>query len=348
MIYIHSLQECRKAFLSITSTIREAAQSLTNSSLRICLVVDQDYRLLGVVSDGDIRRGLLKGVEMNSSIASILNTKPLVAPIGMPEEVINRIMIANNIYTVPELDDKNCISALFTIGENVQFSGDLKMVIMAGGKGTRLRPYTHTCPKPMLPIKGKPMLEHIITQAKLEGINKFILSVNYLSELVEDYFRDGSKLDVEISYIRETKSLGTVGSLSLINERPTNSLIVTNCDVISDIKYTGLLEFHERQQSIATMAVRTHELQNPFGVVELDGLNIIGFAEKPVYRDYINAGVYCLSPSALDYLDYDQHCDMPLLFERVMQHNKKTYAYPMHEPWLDVGRPDDLLKLEES
>ena len=348
MIYIHSLEECRKAFLSITSTIREAAESLSNSSLRICLVVDPDYRLLGVVSDGDIRRGLLKGVEMDSSIETIINKKPLVAPIGMPVEAINRIMIANNIYTVPELDDRNCISGLYAIGENIQSLGDLTMVIMAGGKGTRLRPYTHTCPKPMLPIKGKPMLEHIITQAKLEGINRFILSVNYLSELVEDYFRDGSKFDAEISYIRETKSLGTVGSLSLITDRPTNSFIVTNCDVISDIKYTGLFDFHERQQSMATMAVRTHELQNPFGVVQLDGLNIIGFAEKPIYRDYINAGVYCLSPSTLDYLDFDQHCDMPSLFERLMQHNKKTYAYPMHEPWLDVGRPDDLLKLEKS
>ena len=143
---------------------------------------------------------------MDTSIETIINKKPLVAPIGMPVEAINRIMIANNIYTVPELDDRNCISGLYAMGKIFNLLAILRWLSWQW-KGHRLRPYTHTCPKPMLPIKGKPMLEHIITQAKLEGINRFILSVNYLSELVEDYFRDGSKFDAGISYIERPSRL---------------------------------------------------------------------------------------------------------------------------------------------
>ena len=343
-----SFQDCKKAILNIDSTIKDAAESLTSSSLRICLVLNEAKQLLGVVSDGDIRRGLLRQLDMSSSIKNILNIHPLVVPAGFSNESISKVMIANNVFVIPEIDDENHVSALHIIGDSSNALNDVTMVIMAGGKGKRLRPHTNLCPKPMLPVMGKPMLEHIILQAISEGIKRFIISVNYLSHIIEDYFKDGSDFNVNISYLRETSALGTAGSLSLLQSTLEKPIIITNCDIISDIEYLSVFDFHERQQSVATMAVRIHETQNQFGVVQLDGLNIIGFEEKPTYLEYINAGVYCLSPEVLTRLVYNEYCDMPSLFQRLQSEDKRVLAYPMHEPWVDVGRPDDLLKLTSN
>jgi len=216
------------------------------------------------------------------------------------------------------------------------------MVIMAGGMGTRLRPHTENCPKPLLPVAGKPMLEHIIEHAKLEGFSHFVLAIHYLGHMIEEHFGNGERLGVQIDYLREQSPLGTAGALGLLNPRPDAAFVVTNGDVITDIHYGELLDFHLRHNAAATMAVRVHEWQHPFGVVQTQGIEIVGFEEKPVARTHINAGVYALEPDALNALAADTRCDMPALFERLQEQSKRTVAYPMHEPWLDVGRPDDL------
>jgi NDP-sugar pyrophosphorylase family protein len=194
----------------------------------------------------------------------------------------------------------------------------------------------------MLPIAGKPMLEHIIERAKAEGFTRFVLAVYYLGHMIEDHFGDGCKFGVRINYLREDKPLGTAGALSLLSPRPELPFVVTNGDVMTDIRYGELLDFHQRHSAAATMAVRLHEWQHPFGVVQMHGVDIVGFEEKPVARTHINAGVYALSPDALDCMKVNDICDMPSLFERLQARGMRTVAYPMHEPWLDVGRPDDL------
>ena len=186
------------------------------------------------------------------------------------------------------------------------------------------------------------MLEHIIQRAKLEGFSHFVLAIHYLGHMIEDYFGNGERFGVLIDYLREQSPLGTAGALRLLNPRPNAPFMVTNGDVITDIRYGELLDFHIRHDAAATMAVRVHEWQNPFGVVHTQGVEIIGFEEKPVARSHINAGVYALDPTALNVLSADAHCDMPTLFGRLQAQAKRTVAYPMHEPWLDVGRPDDL------
>jgi NDP-sugar pyrophosphorylase family protein len=216
------------------------------------------------------------------------------------------------------------------------------MVIMAGGMGTRLRPHTENCPKPLLQVAGKPMLEHIIDRAKLEGFSHFVLAIHYLGHMIEDHFGNGERLGVRIDYLREQSPLGTAGALGLLNPRPEAAFVVTNGDVITDIRYGEMLDFHIRHDAVATMAVRVHEWQHPFGVVQTKGVEIVGFQEKPVARSHINAGVYALEPDALSVLSAETHCDMPALFERLQAQAKRTVAYPMHEPWLDVGRPHDL------
>jgi len=216
------------------------------------------------------------------------------------------------------------------------------MVIMAGGLGTRLRPHTENCPKPMLPVAGKPILEHIIERAKLEGFCHFVISIQYLGHIIEEHFGTGARLGVRIDYLKEPTPLGTAGALGLLSPRPELPFVVTNGDVLSDIKYGELLDFHARHFAVATMAVRLHEWQHPFGVVQTKGVDITGFEEKPIARTHINAGIYALSPDALNTMTANNHCDMPTLFEQLQVEGKRTVAYPMHEPWLDVGRPDDL------
>jgi NDP-sugar pyrophosphorylase family protein len=186
------------------------------------------------------------------------------------------------------------------------------------------------------------MLEHIIERAKTEGFVRFVLSIQYLGHIIEDYFGNGDRLGVRIDYLRESTPLGTAGALGLLSPRPELPFIVTNGDVLSDIQYSKVIDFHQRHSAVATMAVRLHEWQHPFGVVQTQGVDIVGFEEKPIARTHINAGIYALSPEALAAINKNTHCDMPSLFEQLQAEGKRTVAYPMHEPWLDVGRPDDL------
>ena len=333
----------RSAILSSNTTIAQAIRNLNDISLKIVLVVNEVGALVGTISDGDIRRGLLKGLDLESSIDTIIHRNAFVVPPELERELVMQLMIANKIQQIPVVDKKHRIVGLHTWDEiTLPNSRPNLMVIMAGGMGTRLRPHTNNCPKPLLEISGKPMLEHIIDRAKLEGFNHFLISINYLGEMIEDYFGNGKRLGVQIDYLRESSPLGTAGALSLLKPMPNNPFVVANGDVITDIRYGGLLDFHVRHSAIATMAVRLHEWQHPFGVVNTEGIEIIGIEEKPVARSHINAGVYVLDPIALNALAENVHCDMPTLFERLRANRQRTVAYPMHEPWLDVGRPDDL------
>ena len=333
----------RKAILSTTATIEQAVRNLTKVSIRIVLVTNETGVLEGTISDGDIRRGLLKGLDLNSPITSIIRHNPLVVPPELERELVMQLMVANKIQQIPVVDEEKHVVGLHLWDEiTTSPTRPNLMVIMAGGMGTRLRPHTENRPKPLLSVAGKPMLEHIIERAKREGFNRFVLAIHYLGHLIEAYFGNGERLDVQIDYLREDTPLGTAGALGLLNPLPDASFVVTNGDVITDIRYGELLDFHSRHAATATMAVRVHEWQHPFGVVQTRGVEIVGFEEKPIARSHINAGVYALDPTALSVLTADAHCDMPTLFERLQAKGKRTVAYPMYEPWLDVGQPDDL------
>lgn len=334
----------RKAILSGDANIQQAIRNLDQIGIKIVLVVNDAGELEGTISDGDIRRGLLKGLDLNSPIASVIRRNPFVVPPEMGRDMVMQLMVANKLQQIPVVDGYHHIVGLHLWDEiTTPPTRSNLMIIMAGGMGTRLRPHTETCPKPLLLVAGKPMLEHIIERAKLEGFSHFILAIHYLGNMIEDYFGSGERLSVKIDYLREQSPLGTAGAMGLLKPCPNTSFVVTNGDVITDIRYGELLDFHIRHSAIATMAVRVHEWQHPFGVVQTKGVDIVGFEEKPVSRSHINAGVYVLEPEALNLLNTNTHCDMPTLFERLQAQAKRTVAYPMHEPWLDVGRPDDLV-----
>lgn len=333
----------RKALLPESATIQQAIRTLDDAALQIVMVVSPDGVLQGTITDGDIRRGLLRGLDLGSQIDSIIHRNAFVAPPEMGRDMVLHLMNANKILQLPVVDAKRRVVGLHLWDEIISpVVRQNLMVIMAGGKGTRLRPHTENCPKPLLPVGGKPMLEHIIERAKTEGFQHFVLAIHYLGYMIEDYFGDGSRWQISIDYLREEFPLGTAGALGLLSPRPEAPFLVTNGDVLTDIRYSELLDFHSRHGAAATMAVRQHEWQHPFGVVHTKGVDIIGFEEKPITRSHINAGIYVLEPDALNALSSGEQCDMPTLFGRLQESDARTIVYPMYEPWLDVGRPDDL------
>jgi len=339
----YDTQSWRAALVPLGASIEQALQSLNASTMQIVLAVSPENKLAGTLTDGDIRRAFLKGMGLASPIDEVLHPKPLVVPPDMGRELILQLMQANKIHQLPVVDSQGVVVGLHVWDAiAAPASLDNLMVIMAGGRGTRLYPHTQNCPKPMLEVAGRPMLEHIIMRAKGDGFKNFVISLHYLGHMIEEHFGNGSRWGVNIEYLREDTPLGTAGCLSLLGQRPELPFVVTNGDVLTHVHYKDLLDFHGRHQAMATMAVRQHEIQNPFGVVCVKGVEIDSFEEKPLYRSQINAGIYALSPESLDRLVVGSHCDMPTLFDRLRLDAGRTIVYPMHEPWLDVGRPEDL------
>lgn len=333
----------RKALLPLDASIQQAIQSLNESALQIVLVVAPDGALVGTITDGDIRRGLLRGLNLSSPIDSIIYREALVAPPQLPREMVLSLMQANDINALPVVDEARRVTGLHVFKELIApATRPNLMVIMAGGAGSRLRPHTESCPKPLLQVGGKPMIEHIIERAKAEGFHRFVLAIHYLGHMIEDYCGDGSRWQVHIDYLREDVPLGTAGALSLLQPRPEAPFIISNGDVLTDIRFGELLDFHYRHGTAATMAVRLHEWQHPFGVVRTKGVDIVGIEEKPVVRSHVNAGIYALEAAAIESLAPGEYCDMTTLFGRLQEKGQRTIVYPMHEPWSDLGLPDDL------
>lgn len=332
-----------RTILHFESSVTDAIKSLNDSMMQIVLVVDDDNRLLGTITDGDIRRSMLSGVGLSAPIDAIVNLSPLVVSTDMTNDSILELMKMNKIRQLPVVDANRHVTDLrIWDALLVPKCRDNLVVIMAGGKGKRLRPHTENCPKPLLSVGGKPMLERILLRAKQDGFHNFKLAIHYLGHMIEDYFGSGEKWDVNIEYIREESPLGTAGALSLLDVQADLPILITNGDVLTDIKYGDIVDFHSSHNAQATMAVRQHQWAHPFGVVKTDGINIIGFDEKPIINSHINAGIYVLETGAIGKLIPKEYCDMPTLFDRLNESSGRTIVYPMHEPWLDVGRHDDF------
>ncbi len=328
----------KKALLPPSALIRDAIQVLSEASLRIVLIVDENLTLLGTITDGDIRRGLLKGLTINSAISEVINQKPTVVPQGFPRTEVLRIMGANKLFQIPVVGEDRRLVGLHVWDEfSSPTNRNNTILIMAGGKGTRLLPKTEKTPKPMLRLGGKPILEHIIERAKSEGFSRFILAIHHLGEVIEEYFGDGESLGVKISYVKEKTPLGTAGALRLIEPKPSEPIVVTNGDVLTDIRYGDLLDFHIQNNAKATMAVQVHETKIPYGVVQTKGVFITDFEEKPTQAFLINAGVYVMEPDCFVFLQEGKETNMPDLFETLIGNNLSTLAYLIHESWVDIG-----------
>jgi len=338
------MKQWQKTLVNQSHTLLDTMKIIDDSSLQFAVVVDEEQHLLGTVTDGDIRRGILRGEGLDVTITSVMNSNPIIARSGQKYHKYKQLMKSKMLKQLPIVDDNNkIINILFA--DNIETSLNKNtVVLMLGGLGTRLRPLTNDIPKPMLRVGNKPILETIIEGFKQYGYTNFVFSVNYKKEIIQDYFQNGEAFDVTVEYIEEDKKMGTAGALSLLKNRPKKPFFVMNGDLLTQINFDQLMQFHMEHESVATMCVREFEYQIPYGVIETNGTDLVTIKEKPIHRSFVNAGIYVLNPDVLDYIPQDEFYDMPSLFEKLIEKNSKTTVFPIREYWLDIGQIDDFNK----
>ena len=328
--------------------IRTVISTIENGGLRIALVLDKRDLLVGTVCDGDIRRGLLKGFNLDSPISRIIQKDCITAGINTPKKEISKMMKDNAISQIPIISENNKIIGLEISDDLLPKSSEFLIpntaLIMAGGRGSRLKPITNNCPKPLLPINGKPILEIILEQCIDCGIRKFFISVNYLAEKIINYFGNGSKWDVKIEYLKEKKPLGTAGALNLLPNDIKNEIIIINGDVLTKTNFQEVLKYHSSNKADITVCAREHVISSPYGVIEVDGIYFKSMIEKPSFRQLVNAGIYVINPSILKLIKQDKFIDMPELISLVKKYKNDVIVYPVHEYWIDIGKPETLDK----
>ncbi|MFW3372421.1 nucleotidyltransferase family protein [Aliarcobacter butzleri] len=335
--------------LNINSTIKEALKIIDNGALQIALVVNENDILLGTLTDGDIRRGLLKGLDLNSSIESIIFKTPTIAKISDTKEEILKLALSKKLHQIPIVDERGKILGIQEIEELIKPKDKTnKVILMVGGLGTRLRPLTENTPKPMLKVGNKPILQTIVEKFAEYGYTNIIMCVNYKSHMIQDYFGDGKEFGVNIEYVLENQRMGTAGALSLLKDKPNEPFFVMNGDLLTNINFEHLHNYHIATNSIGTMCVREYDFQVPYGVVNIKDSKIISIEEKPTHKFFVSAGIYMLSQEVLEYIPENQFYDMPTLFEKIISKGKNTISFPLREYWLDIGRIEEYKKANEE
>lgn len=325
------------------ASIHAAMRAIDNGKMQIALVVDADGRLLGTVTDGDIRRALLAGKPMDAPVRGIIGTHPITLPLAAGRPAARRLMRERRLHHVPLLDEQGRLADLAWVDEIIGLTPNTtRVVLMAGGLGQRLRPLTEHTPKPMLPVGGRPLLEVIIRNLVEQGFGRFTISVNYLGGQIRDHFGDGGSLGVEIDYIDEQERMGTAGALSLLRDWPDSPFVVMNGDLLTTLRFEQLLQFHIAENASATMGAREFTMQVPYGVLQVDGKRLSGIEEKPNQSFFVNAGIYVLSPNVAAFIKAGEPLDMPDLFRKLMVHGDIASVYPIRDYWTDIGRIEDL------
>ena len=329
------------------STIREALEVIDREALRGAIIVDQDKKLLGVVSDGDIRRGILSGVSLDAQVSNVMNTKPTVATKEFSKQQLIELMESKEILSIP-LVENGTVIGLHTLHESLSTPKiENPVFLMAGGFGTRLRPLTNNCPKPLLKVGDKPILEITLLNFIKAGFTNFYISTHYMPEMIMEHFGDGSKWGGNITYVYEETPLGTGGALGLLpDDLPKLPLIMMNGDVLTNMNFQKLLEFHNKESADASMCVREYEYQIPYGVIQGDAGKITSMEEKPVQLFHINAGIYVVNPEIIEQVKSNQKIDMPTLLEQKIEAQGNVMMFPIHEYWLDIGRMEDYQRAQ--
>ena len=340
--------EWKNILLSPAATIREALEIINEEALQIVLVVTND-KLLGSVTDGDIRRGLLKDLSLEDTIDKVMNKSPLTADYSFSKSTLISLLESKKISAIPILKNGTLVGleTLYNLLSKPKFNNPV--FIMAGGFGTRLRPLTDHCPKPLLKVGNKPILEIIMQRFIDAGFYKFYISTHYLPDMIHNHFGDGSKWNVDITYIHEEVPLGTGGALGLLPKNIKQlPLIMINGDVLTNLDINALLDYHNKENALATMCVREYDYQIPYGVIEKEGNKIIGMIEKPTYTFHVNAGIYVVSPKLFNGVEKDTKIDMPSLLEMHIEDNEKIVMYPLTEYWLDIGQMTEYKQAQKD
>ena len=335
--------------LKQNATIKEALGIIDSGAMQIALVVDDNDKLLGTLTDGDIRRGILRGLDLDSSIETIVFKEPAVAKISSTKEEILKIALSKKLHQIPIIDDNGIVLDLKEIEELVEPKIKTnRVILMVGGLGTRLRPLTQDTPKPMLKVGNKPILQTIVEKFAEYGFANITMCVNFNASIIRDYFGDGKEFGVNIDYVLEEKRMGTAGALSLLKERPSEPFFVMNGDLLTNVNFEHIFNYHMLNKATATMCVREYDYEVPYGVVKMNDNKIIEIAEKPVQKFFVSAGIYMLSPEILDLIPKNEFYDMPALFEKLIKLSKNVISFPIREYWLDIGRMEEYQRANEE
>lgn len=337
------MKSWRKAVVGTDATVSEAIAAIESGSIQVALVLDGSGRLVGVVTDGDIRRGLLRGVQLSGLATEVMNRSAVSAPATLSRDERLHLMRQKFIKQLPLLDGNGQLIGVETFDELIEAPHyPNPVLIMAGGLGERLGALTRERPKPMLNVGGRPLLETIIRNVVQQGFRNIFISVNYMADMIVEHFGDGSAFGATIQYLRETERLGTAGAMGLLPQRPDLPVVVTNGDILTTINYGALLDFHNGTAAEATMAVREHKVHVPYGVITATDGYLQAIREKPTESWHVSAGIYVVGPSVFNHVQRGVHIDMPTVLERVVAGKGRVAIYPIREYWLDIGRMEDF------
>ena len=332
------MKNIEKIKITKDATIKQALKIISNGAVQIAIVVDKKGKLLGTLTDGDIRRGLLKGLDINSSINPIIYKKPFVVKKDDIKEKVLKIALRKKIYQIPIVDKNLKVIGLHVLDELIKSKKKNNLVvIMAGGKGIRLRPLTKNIPKPMLKVGDKPILQTILEKFIESGYDNFVICVNYKSKVIIDYFGNGKKFGAQIEYIHEKIRMGTAGALSLLKKKINEPFFVINGDILININFEKMLNFHQEHNSKATMCIKEFNVESPYGEVRVKKENIVSIEEKPKHKFYVNAGIYILDPKCINLIP-KKFYNMTSLFKKMINKKDKIVSFPLGENWLDIGR----------
>ena len=338
------MADIARLLVSPSQTVREVMACLDASGAGIALVVS-DGRLAGTITDGDVRRSILAGVALDSPAAELLARKPpearatpLVAAAGTSDAELLALMTAHHLRQVPIVDEHGRVVDVALLSDLARPAhADVRAVVMAGGYGTRMRPLTDRIPKSMLPIGDKPLLEHIIVQLRDAGIQRVNVATHYRNEVIVDHFGDGRGLSVDIEYVHETEPLGTAGALGLL-EPSSDTLLVINGDILTRVDFRAMLEFHRDHAADMTVGVRAFEVAVPYGVVESDDVVVTAVHEKPIFKGFVNAGIYLLRPDLARLVPAGERYEMTQLIARLIADRRRVISFPIREYWRDIGQ----------
>jgi len=334
--------------ISPTSTIRQALVLINEGALRTALVLDkQSPLLLGVITDGDIRRGLLRNLSLDAQVTEVMNAHPITASSDLCKDQLHHIMLKNSLLSLPLIKDGELVGLAVINNCAQKVVHENPVFLMAGGFGSRLQPLTDDCPKPMLKIGKKPILE-IILQSFIEaGFINFYISTHYLPEKICSYFGNGEKWGVNITYVHEDAPLGTAGALGLLpTDKPDLPILMMNGDILTQVDFHELLNCHQHHNADATMCVRKYDYQIPYGVIQYEESKITSIVEKPHQHFFVNAGIYVVSQKLAQTVCENQSIDMTTLLERKMADGGHVAMFPIHEYWLDIGRMEDYTRAQ--
>lgn len=331
-------------------SLEDAIKTLDREGLRIVLVVDDRRRLLGTLTDGDVRRALIRHLPLTVPVSDAMCVTPQVAERTWSRERILSVLEGSQLLQIPVVDEEKHLVGLETLHGLLQKRHRENAVfLMAGGFGTRLQPLTNNCPKPLLKVGTKPILEVILEKFINDGFQRFYISTHYMPEMIRDHFGDGSRWGVNIRYVHEDTPLGTGGALGLLpHDEIIAPIILMNGDLLTNLDFGSLLDFHLGHPAAATMCTRQYEHRIPYGVVESDGHHVRSMVEKPVHQFFVNAGIYVLEPETVKSVVPGTRVDMPTLLEQEIDRGRKVNIFPIHEYWLDIGRMEDFQRAQNE